>query len=349
MPILLHRLWLLVNATLRGWRLPLVVAVLVFAVGWFGMWLAEPAGAIVEPANFWWWFLVTASTVGYGDFYPETGWGHAVGGFVIIGGIVTLTILFTRLASFLQSVRGKRVKGLSQLDVHEHVVIIGYLAGRTERMVGELSVERAHPLVLCASDEVTENPMAENPDVQFVRGDPTSTDVMTRACVARARTVIVDGHDDNESLAIALAVDHTSADLHIVVALREMTRREQLRYVNPAIQCVQWYVPNLVTEEALDPGISQVYADLMTGGTGGNTYSATLPAGVAGRTFGELQTRFGRGFGATLIAVRSAGRVVVSPPWDAEVDDGATVYYLGRQRIEPSELANLGRVDDLRG
>ncbi|MHA6783712.1 NAD-binding protein [Pseudonocardia saturnea] len=175
MPILLHRLWSLVNTTLRGWRLPLVVAVLVFAV-------------------------------------------------VIIGGIVTLTILFTRLASFPQSVRGKRVKGLSQLDVHEHVVLIGYLAGRTERMVGELSVERAHPLVLCASDEVTENPMAENPDVQFVRGDPTSTDVMTRACVARARTVIVDGHDDNESLAIALAVDHTSADLHIVVALREMTR-----------------------------------------------------------------------------------------------------------------------------
>lgn len=104
----------------------------------------------------------------------------------IVGGIVTLTILFTRLAPFLQTVRGKRVKGLSQLDVRGHVVIIGYLAGRTERMVGELSVERAHPLVLCAWDEVTENPMAEPAHVQFVRGDPTSTDVMTRACVARA-------------------------------------------------------------------------------------------------------------------------------------------------------------------
>ena len=343
MPILLHRLWTLVNTTLHGWRLPLAVAAAVFVVGWLGLWLAEPANAVVAPANYWWWFLVTASTVGYGDLYPETAWGHVVGGFVIIGGIVTLTILFTRVASFLQTARGKRVKGLSQLDVGGHVVIIGYLAGRTERMVSELSVEREHPLVLCAWDDVTENPMAELAHVQFVRGDPASTDVMTRACVARARTVIIDGRDDNESLAIALAVDHIRADLHIVVAVREMTRREQLRYVNEGIQCVQWHVPNQVTEEALDPGISQVYADLMTGGTGGNTYSATLPAGVAGRTFGDLQTRFGRRFGATLIAVRTAGHLEVSPPWDTEIVGGVTVYYLGRERIEPSELAALAR------
>ncbi|MDN5856149.1 MAG: NAD-binding protein, partial [Actinomycetia bacterium] len=105
---------------------------------------------------------------------------------------------------------------------------------------------------------VTENPMAEQTQVQFVRGELTSVDVLTRACVARSSTVIVDGRDDNESLAIALAVDHVRHDLHIVVALREMSRREQLRYVNPAIQCVPWHVPNLVTEEALDPGISQV-------------------------------------------------------------------------------------------
>lgn len=343
MPILLHRFWRVIAPALHGWRLPLAVAVLVFATSWFGMWLAEGSGEIAAPANYWWWFLVTASTVGYGDFYPETVWGHVVGAYVIVGGIVTLTILFTRLSSYLQAVRGKRVKGLAQLDVGDHTVIVGYHAGRTERMVGELTVERDRPLVLCASDEVGENPMVERPGVEFVRGDITSADVMTRACVARATTVIIDGHDDNESLAVALAVDHIRADLHVVVALRDMTRREQLHYVNASIQCVQWHVPNLVSEEALDPGISQVYADLMTGGTGGNTYSATLPDALAGHTFGELQMRLGRRFSATLIAVRSAGRVTVSPGWDTEVGSGATVYYLARQRIEASDLAVLGR------
>lgn len=343
MPILLHRFWALVAPALRGWRLPLVVAVLVFTTSWLGMWLAEPRAALVEPANYWWWFLVTAATVGYGDFYPETAWGHVVGGYVIVGGIVTLTILFTQLSARLQAARGKRMKGLAQLDVGDHTVILGYHAGRTERIVGELTVERDRPLVLGAWDEVTENPMAERVGVQFVRGDLTSRDVMGRACVARATTVIIDARDDNESLAIGLAVDHVRPDLHIVVALRDMARREQLHYVNPEIQCVQWHVPNLVTEEALDPGISQVYADLMSGGTGGNTYSAALPARLAGSTFGECQTVFGRRFGATLIAVRSGGRTTVSPGWETEIGDGTTVYYLGRRRIEPSELTELGR------
>lgn len=153
---------------------------------------------------------------------------------------------------------------------------------------------------------------------------------MTRACVSRAATVIVDGRDDDETSAIALAVDHTNPDVHIVAALRKMNRREQLRYVHPRIQSVQWHMPKLVSEEALDPGITQVYADLMSSGGGGNTYSVRLPEALSGRTFGECQTHFGRTFGATVIAVGSepsgggAREVVVGPRWDAAVEPGAT-------------------------
>ncbi|MGH3875051.1 MAG: ion channel [Pseudonocardiaceae bacterium] len=213
MPILLYRFWALLNTRLHGWRLPLVIAVVVFGTSWLGMWLVEPVdNEITRPANYWWWFLVTAATVGYGDFFPTTALGHVVGAYVIIGGIVTLTILFTRLASRLQTTRGKRMKGLVQLDVRGHTVILGYLAGRTERMVTELNAEGSRELVLCAWHEITTHPMPEHPAVQFVRGDLTTVDVMTRACVADATTAIIDGRDDNETLAIALAVDHANPD-----------------------------------------------------------------------------------------------------------------------------------------
>jgi voltage-gated potassium channel len=342
-PIFLYRLLAAANARLHGWRLPLLVVVVVFATSWVAMWWVEPAdNPITRPETYWWWFLVTAATVGYGDHYPTTPLGYVVGGYVIVGGIVTLTILFTRLGSHLQLVRGRRMKGLVQVDASGHTVILGYHAGRTERMIGELCAEGDRRIVLCAGDDVAEHPVPEQPDVQFVRGDLSGNDVMRRACVARATTVVVDGHDDNESLVIALAAHHTAPEAHIVVALRDMGRCEQLRYVDPGIQCVQWHMPNLVTDEALDPGITQVYADLMTSGGPGNTYSVQLPEELAGRAFGECQTHFGSRFGATVIAVRSGGEIAVSPGWDTPIAPGSTLYYLAGRRIAAAELRSSG-------
>jgi voltage-gated potassium channel len=335
----LSRLSRLVGSRLQGWRLPLVVIVLVFLTSWPVMALVEPAGSgIAAPGTYWWYFVVTAATVGYGDFFPVSPAGHVVGTYVIVGGIVTVTLLFTRLADYLQSVRGRRRRGVVALELTDHVVVLGYVPGRTERMLAELCAEGSTRIVLCAWDDVPENPVPEEAAVSFVRGDLTRADVMTRACVGRARTVIVDGRDDNETLAIAVAADHTNPAVHMVAALRDLGRRDSLRYVNPRIACVQWHMPTLITEEALDPGITEIYSDLMSSGGQGNTYSLRLPAGHGFATFGDCQMCLGRTFGATVLAVRGDGGLTVSPAWDTPVNEGTTLYYVGRSRIGTSEL-----------
>ncbi len=340
MPIFVAKLVRLVRTRVRGWRLSLAIAGFVFVTSWVAMRLVEPASnEITSPQNYWWWFLVTSATVGYGDFFPMSGAGHLVGAYVIVGGIVALTILFTELASAIQNAKGKRMKGVVDLDLSDHTVILGYTPGRTQRIVAELGIEGRLELVLCAWDEVAEHPMPEQPGLRFVRGDLTAADVLARACVERAATVVIDGRDDNETLAIAVTVDHLNPRVHLVVALRDMSRCQHLRYVNPNVQCVQWHMPYLLTEEALDPGITQVYAELMSSAGSGNTYSARLPAGLAGRTFGECQTQFGRRFGATVIAVRQGGGLSVSPAWDTPIQAGAVLYYVADHRIDESQLS----------
>ncbi len=336
----LTRLTRLLGRRLLGWRLPLAVLVVVFLTSWLAMALVEPAGNdIATPGNYWWYFIVTAATVGYGDLFPESAAGHVVGAYVIVGGIVTLTLLFTRLADYLQSVRGKRLRGVVGLDLADHVVVLGYTPGRTERMLAELAAEGRTRIALCAWDDVPQNPVPERRDVAFVRGDLTHVDVMDRAAVARARTVVVDGRDDNETLAIAVAADHANPGVHMVAALRDLGRRESLRYVNPRIACVQWHMPTLITEEACDPGLTEVYSDLMSSGGHGNTYSMHLPAGHRFATFGDCQVHLGRGFGATVLAVRDSDGLTVSPSWDRPVQAGTTLYYVAGRRIEARELA----------
>ncbi len=341
MPVFVARFLQTVRRRVHGWRAALAVTLFVFVTSWLFMWLAEPASnQITAPENFWWWFLVTGSTVGYGDFFPESGWGHVVGAYVVVGGIVALTILFTELASQIQSAKGKRMKGVVELDVSGHLVLLGYAPGRTERIVRELLVENRVPrIVLCAWEDVPEHPMPEQDQVLFVRGDLTDTEVLRRAAVPAARTVVIDAHDDNETLAVAVAVDHLNPDVHLVAALRDVNRSRHLRYVNPAAQCVQWHMPNLLTEEALDPGITEVYAELMSSAGRGNTYSQRLPETLAEQSFGECQTRFGREYGATVIAVRQAGRMMVSPAWDEPLQRDAVLYYLADHRIDTARPA----------
>ncbi len=339
MPFLIQRLSRLLRVRLRGWRLPLAVAVFVFLSSWAAMALVEPADSpIAAPGTYWWYFVVTSATVGYGDVFPVSAAGRIVGFYVIVGGIVTLTLLFTQLANGLQSVKGKRLRGVISLDLSDHVVLLGYFPGRTERIVSELTADGRFQVVLCAWEEVPENPMPDRPDVHFVRGDLSQEDVMRRACVDRARTAVIDGRDDNETLAIAVAVDHANPHIHLVAALRDLGRRENLRYVNAGVQVVQWHMPFLLTEEASDPGLTQVYNDLMSSGGHGNTYSIRVPAGFAQTTFGDCQTHFGRTFGATVLAVRDDGGLVVSPPWDRPVPEGTTLYYVAEDRIDARRL-----------
>jgi len=337
-PTFVRRLSRYVRSRVTGWRLPLAIAAFVFLSSWLAMWLLEPAGSISRPQHYWWYFVVTAATVGYGDFFPASVGGRLVGVYVIVGGIVTLTVLFTQLADYVQSIRGRRMRGIVALDLTDHVVVLGYLPGRTERIVHELTAEGGLEIALCAWDDVPQHPIPDNPAVHFVRGDLTNADVMTRACVDRARTALIDGRDDNESLAIAVAVDHVHPDIHMVAALRDLDRREHLGYVNPGVQCVQWHMPFLLTEETLDPGITQVYNDLMSSGGHGNTYSLVVPDSFPHATVGDTQTSLGRTFGATLLAIRQQDALVVSPPWDHPVSRGATLYYVARERIDATRL-----------
>lgn len=338
MPILLLRLWRSAGHRLRGWPLPIAVAGVIFLTSWAAMALFEPDNDLIRPKDFWWWFLVTTTTVGYGDLFPKSTGGRIVATYVIVGGVATVAIVFSQLSGYLQRVRGRRMRGTGEVDLRGHDVVIGYHPGRTERIVDELVHERGHALVLCAGPEVAEHPMADHPLVIFVRGDPAGQDVMTRAGVAAADTVIVDRPDDNGALAVALAVDHANPSVHAVVGLRDLERREQIHYVNPRFQCVPWHQPYMLTEEALDPGITEVYADLMSSTGHGNTYSAILPARLGGQRFGECQTWFGRHFGATVIAVRGPDELRVSPPWDTVLAAGATVYYLAATRLDRAAL-----------
>ena len=337
MPFLLSRLISRLGRA-RTWGLPVLIIVTVFLTSWPLMMWAEPAeNAITAVENYWWWFVVTAATVGYGDFFPTTFGGHLVGVYVIVGGIVTLTTLFTRIATAIENSKGQRMKGQLDLDMSNHLVIVGYTPGRTERLIAEITADGAVPVALCAWEEVPQNPMPEHGNLGFVRGNLAEESVLRRAGVQRAARVLIDAGDDNEALTLAVAVTHVNPDAHTVVTLRDMSRARNFSYVDDDVRCVQWHSPRLAIEELQDPGIARVYADLMTHG-GRNTYSTPLPGTLSQVGFGDVQAAMGRSFTTTVLAVQHDG-VVLSPGWEEPLPEGSVLYYMGERRLTPDEIA----------
>ncbi|MFR9751781.1 ion channel [Nocardia sp. 004] len=323
---------------LRRWATPIAIIVFVFVTSWPLLALAEPAGSeLVQPANYWWYFVVTASTVGYGDLYPQTGMGHVVGCYVIVGGIVTLTTVFTKLATILEATKGRYMRGAITTSAAGHTVVLGYCPGRTERIIGEVLADTSQRIVLCAWDEVGTHPIPEQREVEFVRGELTDKDVLRRAGTHRAHTVLVDARDDNEALAIAVMVANLNDTAHIVVSLRDLARADLVGHVDSRIRCVQWHAPRMITEELTSPGITEVYAELMTHG-GANTYSVALPEAVGTVTMEQCRIALGRQHGATVLAIRSGDELMVNPDWRTTLAPGSTLYYIAPQRLTNEQI-----------
>lgn len=337
MPIFVLRL--LSAASRRGWILPLGIGLFVFFTAWPLMAWAEPPGSPIRSAGtFWWYYVVTSATVGYGDVYPATLAGRFVGFYVILGGIATLTAIFARLTETISNLKVRRMRGHAQHDAAGHLVILGYHPGRTERII---SLTEGGPIIIAAGDDqVAEHPLPEEEQVLFVRGQLTDESVLRRACVPDAKVVLIDGRDDNEALAIATVVAHITGDTHVVVALRDMDRAETFGYVDEDIRCVQWYSTRMLTEELSDPGISLIYNDLMTPG-GQGTYSTRLPAALEGRSFGELQMALGRYEQALVLAVQNGHTTAVSPSWDTALHREDRLFYVADRRFSPDELARV--------
>lgn len=325
----------------RTWWLPAVLIAVVFVTSWPLMRFAEPGAAIVEPQNYWWWFLVTAATVGYGDFYPVSPMGHIVGLYVIVGGIASLTTLFARLAGAIETTRGRRMKGAVTVETSGHVVVLGYTAGRTERIVDELLADGETRVVLASWEDVESHPMPDR-RVDFVRGELSDESVLRRAGVPRAQAVLVDARDDNEALTLAVTISHVAPGMRVVVALRDLARSTQMGYVSDSIHCVQWHTPYMITEELQSPGISQVYAELMTHG-GEDTYSVRLPESVGVVTFGDCQMALGRRHDATVLAVQTGSGLLVSPSWETRLPPAAVLYYVSRTPITAEDIARALR------
>ncbi len=169
-----------------------------------------------------WWWVVTSTTVGYGDIVPVTGAGRVMAVFAIVTGFYMFTSLIAIVAESTRSFMERRDTGRATVQFRDHILICEYTALADELIQSLPQIpELARFPVVVATDLVEHNPYPEH---SFVRGVPINPAVLRQANCAEAAMVFIFANfrfadPDIKTLHTASRVRNQNPDAIVIVEL----------------------------------------------------------------------------------------------------------------------------------
>lgn len=294
--------------------------------------------------NFLYWMVVTASTVGYGDLSPETTVGKSLVAFYIIPfGLSLFALTVGKFAAFSAFQWRKGVMGLKELDLYDHIVVVGWNEQRTLPLLKLLKTEAQNNLnreiCLCVAEDM-ENPIPGT--IEFVRALTLNDDEgLKRAGIANASTIIIDCAQDDQTLSAALNIYNLNPNAHIIAYFRDESLSKLLKQHCPTVECTPSVSTELIVKSAMDPGSSILHSELLNATTGMTQYSMVVPETIADLTVRDLYVPLKERYQATLIAVDldNDGKPEVNPALSQRIKPGCTIYYIAEQRLKEMDWA----------
>lgn len=136
-----------------------------------------------------WWWIVTSTTLGYGDIVPLSWQARVTAVFTIVVGFFIFANLVAIIAESVHAFVERKSRGKVQIKVRDHIVLCEYTAVADELIQSfqncpSLSAKK----VVIVSDLVSQNPY---PQHLFVNGVPINPAILHRANVEYASHVYI--------------------------------------------------------------------------------------------------------------------------------------------------------------
>lgn len=268
-----------------------------------------------------WWSLVTLTTVGYGDVVPQTATGRVVGVVLMLGGVLSLSLLTATVASIFVERKFRQERGLEAIKTTQHILVLGW------HHDGEILLDRllkrlpdTTPVVLVNKlpPEQMEALRGKYPsqEVLFLWGDYSREETLQKANVRQAIKAIIlaDRQPDETSAQVdqrTLLTALTIKDLHPKIrVLAELLQPENRAYLERAgveeILIRGQYDGPLLAEALASPGLFRAFTSLLTG-EGQSLWAVEVPHRFQGRPLEDLANHLNKHHQALLIALYTEG------------------------------------------
>lgn len=241
-----------------------------------------------------WWAMTTLSTVGYGDVYPVTQPGRLIALTTMVMGVGTLGALAATLATALLDIRERGKRGLRSWNVQEHLLVLGWNS-KSEAALKDFRLDPRYqdmPIVVVAETDATPS---EDPQVMFVRGNPSRREALERASATKASIAMVfardpsDPRSDHHTALTVLTLRRVNPNVKIGAELVDSDNREHLTEVGcDAVIDFSQLGAMLLVRGIQDVGVTEVIEDLLSNAAGSELYRVKLEEEFVGKTYQEL-------------------------------------------------------------
>lgn len=264
---------LLRNVAKVRFRVVLAAAIVHCLLSYGLMSWAGESDLVSNPIAFFYFWVVTSSTVGYGDASPSTNAGMLISAlFMIPVSLGLFGVLLTKVSTALITLLRKEMTGMRKFDhLSDHILMMGYHPSRTKEMIELILADRHRSgrmiLVVCTDD--IEHPFLDVDGVEFCRVDGmTHDDTFERIALGSAAKIVVDCGEDNGSyvLSTLCAARNQNADVITYITDTNISLSLRSQYAN--IEVIQDNSEEMMIRALQDPGSSQTINQLMRASEG---------------------------------------------------------------------------------
>ncbi len=277
-------------------------------------------GKITEGEAPFWWAIVTMTTVGYGDFAPKTPEGRMFAVLVMFAGI-SLTAMFTAIiSSIFVAKRIREEKGLEKVNIKNHIILCGWNRNADKIIDSIQYLAEAPRKNIVLINDLDEEEIARLKTryrkirLHFVVGDFTSEQVLEKANLEVAETVIIIPSDINDSIQnpddktirAALTIKGLEPNIRLIAYLHD---RENLTHIKRAnadeVVISDDFGAYMLASHVMDPGIPQTVNRLLDNVSKNRFKRVDIPSEFIGKPFDNLFNHFRKKNNSILVGVFS--------------------------------------------
>ncbi len=273
-------------------------------------------------ASFYWGLT---TVLGQGDSaYITSPAGWLISWMLILFGVALFGTVTGALIAIVIDFLLKEGQGMGASGYEGHVVVCGWNTTARD-LIKELQTDEYKVKIVVVAP-LDKNPAGEG--VYFVRGDPTEPADLERAGIQHALAALIFPVDDTNdadmrSILTVMAIESVWPGVRTVAEVNNPRHADHFRRAHVDELLVSSQVgARLLARSALYPGLTELVADIVSGGEGSELYRIAIPDAYLGLSVDEVSAQLRIDHRATLLSISRAGRAFVNPPADFRIAAG---------------------------